>query len=134
MKFLAGYMVVLMGMMLVFVSCNNAADIASMKKGITGKWKISNITTEENNKETKAISDENNLVITFNADGSGVSSSVHGGSAFKWELTGNNAYLHITDSASGQSISLQLTKTASSAFTVKDTSTHPAQWETFKKL
>jgi len=121
-------------MMLVFISCNNAVDVASMKKDIAGKWKISNITTEENNKETKTISDENNLVITFNADGSGISSSVHGGSAFKWELTGNNTYLHITDSASGQAISLQLTKTSSAAFTVKDTSTHPAQWETFKKI
>jgi len=102
------------------------------KNLFVGKWKIVKITTEENDAAIGAV-DDNNIVVTFNSDGAGSSSSVAGGNAFKWALADNGTYLNITDSGSAHEISLLLTKTSGTSFTVKDTSTHPAQWETFKK-
>jgi hypothetical protein len=117
------------------ISCKNAGSGTSndVKKSMIGKWKIVKITTEENYTEATGAADDNNIVIAFNADGSGSSSSAAGGSAFKWELANNDTYLNITDSASAQVVSLLLTKISGTSFTVKDTSTHPAQWEIFKK-
>jgi len=117
---------------MLLASCKNGGSVAVTKNLFVGKWKIVKITTEENDAATGAA-DDNNVVVTFNIDGAGSSSSVDGGNAFSWSLAENSAYLNITDSGSAHMIALLLTKTSSTSFTVKDTSTHPAQWETFKK-
>lgn len=123
----------LYGGILVFSCKNGSSGNDSAKNLLVGKWKIVKITTEENYTAAIGAVDDNNIIVAFNVDGTGYSSSVSGGSAFKWELANNDTYLNITDSASANVISLLLTKTSKGSFTVKDTSTHPAQWEVFKK-
>ena len=119
---------------ILFGSCKNGGNTdSSVKSMLVGKWKIIKITTEEDYADATGAPDDNGVVVTLNADGTGNSSSVSGGSAFKWALANNSTYLNITDSVSSQVVALLLTKTSSSSFTVKDTSTHPAQWEVFKK-
>ncbi len=118
---------------LVLGSCNGSTGSPpDAKKSMIGKWKIVKITTEENYTQVAGAADDNNIVVIFNADGTGTSSSVSGGSAFKWELANRDTYLNIADSASNV-MSLLLTKVSAGSFTVKDTSTHPAQYEIFKK-
>ncbi len=117
---------------MLLASCKNGGAVAVTKNLFVGKWKIVKITTEENDGGIGAV-DDNNVIVAFNSDGGGSSSSVAGGNAFRWALAENGTYLNITDSGSAHMIALLLTKTSSNSFTVKDTSTHPAQWETFKK-
>lgn len=134
MKAFAGRLFVFLYILMLVYSCKNGGKTSAVdtKKAMIGKWKIVKITTEENYTQAAGAADDNNIVVIFNADGTGSSSSVSGGSAFKWELANNDTYLNITDSAANV-VSLLLTKASGSSFTVKDTSTHPAQWEIFKK-
>src|ERR1700733_14055549 len=129
MKVIAPFLFVfLFAGMWVFDSCNGrAGSPPDPQKTMIGKWKIVKITTEENYTEVAGAADDNDIVVIFNADGTGTSSSITGGSAFKWELANNDTYLNITDTASNV-VSLLLTKASGVSFIVKDTSTHPPQW------
>ena len=119
--------------MIGFVSCKNGDSAPSAKNTLIGKWKIVKITTEENYTQVAGAADDNNITVTFNANGKGSSSSNEGGSAFTWALGDGDKYLNITDSATGTVNYLLLTKVSGTSMTIKDTSTHPAQFEIFKK-
>ena len=133
MRIFVGYLMVFVLAVTLCFSCRDGGDGSSVAKILTGKWKIVKITTEENYNEASGGVDDNDVVVTFKADGTGGSSSKEGGSAFKWTLAEHDTYLNITDSATAQVMSLKLTKISSSSFTIKDSSTHPAQFEIFKK-
>ena len=116
-------------------SCNNmsAGGVGSNAKAdLAGKWKVVKISTDPADNAAPSQPDDNNIVITFNEDGTGSSSSSSGGSAFKWEIT-NKDCLRITDSSTSVVNALFITKISGSSFTVRDTSAHPVQWETYKK-
>ena len=133
MKIIIGYILLAAACSAVFiVSCKNQVSVHATKKLFVGKWKIVKISTEEGDGAIGAV-DDNNVVVTFDADGRGSSSSVAGGNAFTWTLADDATCLNIVDSGSNHPMALLLTKTTNSSFTVKDTSTHPAQWETFNK-
>ena len=124
------------GVTIAVASCNSGGttvSVAKEKKMLPGKWKLVKITTDPADTATGA-SDDNNIVVTFREDGTGSSSSSGGsGGSFTYTFGDNDNYLRITDSGASQPTALLITKISGSSFTAKDTSAHPAQWETYKK-
>ena len=135
MKGLHGYLVLLVFVALCATqACNNVAQVTAAVKAkevLPGRWKIAKICADP--KDTAGQPGDDNVIIEFKGDGSGSSTSPGGNSTFKWVVGDNDNWLRITDDASGQLNALSLTKMSSTSFTVKDTSAHPVQWETFQK-
>lgn len=135
MKWLPGYLFLTsIAGVLAIQSCNNGAQVTAAVKAkevLPGRWKIARITADP--KDTVGQPGDDNVVITFKEDGTGNSTSPGGNSSFKWVVGDGDNWLRITDDANGQLNALSLTKMSSSSFTVKDTSAHPSQWETFQK-
>ena len=131
---------------LVVTSCNNP-NLSTTHALIVGKWKLSHVSTHvgatsrpasgDTDSNTTMIEgpvpDSASSVITFNPDGTG-RYSADANAKFKWTLSEDNTYLNITDLASNVTNYLMITKISDAKFTVKDTTAHPTQWETFKKL
>ncbi len=128
---------ILLSGLLMVAACNNVATggnaAAKAKSVLPGQWKIVHITNDPKDDSIGGNPDDNNIIITFKEDGSGSSSSASGGSSFKWTVGESDNWLRITDNSTGQVNALSLTKMSSSSFTVRDTSAHPVQWETFQK-
>ena len=75
---------------ITITSCNNTGtgSVGSNAKAyLTGKWKVVKVSSDPADSGTPSQPDDNNVVITFNENGTGSSSSSGGGSAFKWEIT-----------------------------------------------
>ncbi len=122
--------------LLACTACKNTSgggSAGNAKKMLVGKWKIVKVTTEPTENTTSGPADQENIIVTFKDDGTGSSAWSSGGSAFTWAISSNDSCVLITDAATTQVNGLYITKISASSFTVKDTSTHPPQWETFNK-
>ena len=136
MKPFTGHLLILLcATFLAGSSCKNGgvgAMGANAKKMLPGKWKMAKVTTEPSDSGVSP-SDDNSVLVTFREDGTGASAWPSGGTTFKWTISPNDSCIQITDAATTLVNGLYITKMSAGSFTVRDTATHPAQWETFKK-
>ena len=137
MKYVTGLLFIfVIAVMLAGAACRSATGrgaSGNAKKLLVGKWKIVKVTTEPSDNTPGNPADAENVTVTFKNDGTGGSAWPSGGSTFTWAVTGGDSCIQITDAATTLVNALYITKMSASSFTVKDTSTHPAQWETFTK-
>ena len=124
-----------------FTSCKKKKD-PSAQSMITGKWKITSTGTDLNGNgifDASEVSPTdtfyNNLVITFNSNGTG-NSTYYGltEGLFSWALSNGNAYMDITDTGSyGSTTHLRIDKLSSTSMTLKDTAGGTVNWDVFAK-
>jgi len=130
-------------MLFALASCKNSSSIPPHDL-LVGKWKAHTLVDE---KDTSGMVigtlDKENILFTFNGDGTGVGAGGFDdplgkipakGGPFTWVLSNNNTYLNLANPKSKNTVSFKIVALTENKFTIKDTSEQQAVRMTLVKL